>query len=210
MPALIGNFKMKTLNIIKKLLISFAIFFNLSHANSFNELLGIKDGGWGEHYNVPRVAVPGLLLTGLIMGNDSRLGNTVWKSIDSMLLGGIATEALKKTFGRVRPESSHEYENQWFQDGNNSFPSGHVSSMSSIVSPFIYEYAEEEPLVHLLWLFPVHQALGRYNDKRHYASDVTVGFLLGALTGYIAHKQETPFMLKWTDKGVYAGLEFNF
>jgi len=172
--------------------------------------LGLKDGGWGEHYNVPKIAVPGLVFTGLKMGNDSRFGNTVWKSIDSMLLGGLATEALKKTFRRVRPSSSHEYDKQWFQDGNNSFPSGHVSSMSSIVSPFIYEYAEEQPLVHLLWLVPVHQMFGRVNDKAHYKTDVSVGFLVGALTGYIAHQQETPFTLSWTDNGIYAGVEFEF
>lgn len=194
----------------------FRIFFSLlisisfSHSNSFNELLGIKDGGWGEHYNIPRIAVPAVALTGLVMGNDSRFGNTVWQSIDSMIMAGLATEALKVSFGRVRPVDSHLYDKQWFQDGNKSFPSGHVSSMSSIVSPFIFEYAHEKPLVHLLWLFPIHQAIGRVKDKRHYKTDVSVGFLLGIASGWIANQQDTPFSLSWTDNGIYAGLKWNF
>lgn len=195
---------------IKKIILSIFALLTFTEASSFKEILGLKDNGWGYHYNIPRVSVPALVATGLIIGNDSRFGNTVWKSIDSMLMGGVITQAGKAVFGRVRPNSSSEYDQQWFQYGNESFPSGHVSSMSSIVSPFIYEYAEEQPLIHLLWLVPIHQMFGRVNDKAHYKTDVAAGFLVGALSGWWAHKRDIPLTLSWKEGGVYAGLEFDF
>lgn len=195
---------------IKKTILLLSTITSLGYSFDAYNPLGLKDGGWGGHYNVPKIAVPGLLLTGLIMGNDSRLGNTVWKSIDSMLIGGVITEIGKAAFGRVRPEDSWKYDKQWFQSGNKSLPSGHVSSMASIVSPFVFEYAEEEPLVHLLWLLPAHQVFGRVNDKRHYMSDALAGFGVGVLSGWLVSDFKTPLTLSWKEGGIYAGIEFDF
>lgn len=171
-----------------------------------------SDGGWGNHYNVPKILSVSVIATAAITGNESKFGKTVWKSMDALIISAIATDALKRTFNRVRPADRHLYggKDTWFKDGNHSFPSGHVSSVAAIVTPFVLEYQDENPWVHALWLLPIHQMLGRYNDNRHHISDVIAGFGVGFISGYIANKMDTPMFLTFTDDGVYGGLSLDF
>jgi hypothetical protein len=74
-------------------------------------------------------------------GGESRVGHTAWQSIDSVALAGVAAEAGKRIFGRLRPSETND-PNQWFQGGR-SFPSGEVAEISGIVTPYVLEYGAE-------------------------------------------------------------------
>jgi membrane-associated phospholipid phosphatase len=160
-----------------------------------------------RHYYVPHILIASSLVTATVKGSDNRFGKTVWQSLDSLVMSGITTEALKNIFGRVRPRNTDV--DIWFQDGHKSFPSGHVTAVASLVTPYILEYQEDSAWVHLLWLLPIQQMIGRYEDKAHYITDVSVGFLVGTVSGYYAHEFDTPLLLSWKD-GPYAGISFDF
>jgi undecaprenyl-diphosphatase len=144
-------------------------------------------------------------------GGDTRLGRTLWKSIDSTLLSGVAVEALKLGFSRSRPNQSPD-PNRWFQGGGNvSFPSGEVTITSAIVTPLVLEYRQDHPSVYALELLPLYDAVARVKVHGHWQSDVIAGFALGTTVGYFINRRtETPWVLNLMPRGVYVGLHKNF
>jgi membrane-associated phospholipid phosphatase len=144
-------------------------------------------------------------------GGDTRLGRTLWKSIDSTIAGGIAVEALKLGFARSRPKENPD-PNKWFQGGGHaSFPSGEVTLISAMVTPLVLEYRKDHPLVYALELLPLYDAIARVKTHGHWQSDVLAGYALGTATGYFMHKRmKTPVILGVLPRGFYVGLKHSF
>jgi membrane-associated phospholipid phosphatase len=144
-------------------------------------------------------------------GGETRVGRTLWQSIDSTAIGGVSSEALKFAFSRKRPSATSD-PNQWFAGhGNQSFPSGEVTITSAIVTPFVLEYRHEYPAVYALELIPLYDAIARVKVWGHWQSDVIAGFALGTAAGYIAHShQGTPWVLSVMPHGIYVGLKKEF
>jgi membrane-associated phospholipid phosphatase len=144
-------------------------------------------------------------------GGDSRLGRTMWKSIDATLIGGASSQVLKFAFSRARPSQTSD-PNQWFKGGGHeSFPSGEVTVASAIVTPLILEYRVEHPVVYVLELLPLYDAVARVKVHGHWQSDVIAGFALGSAVGYFVHRrEETPWVLSVMPKGIYAGFSKRF
>jgi len=145
----------------------------------------------------------------LWLGTDSRLGKTFGYSLDSLALGGLSAEAMKKVFGRVRPNRT-DNPNQWFKGSNESFPSGEVTAITAIVTPFVLEYGHERPLVYGLEILPLYQALARMKSRAHWQSDVIAGFALGTAAGYLAHRRDSPFLMSILPDGMAVGFEKRF
>src|SRR5436190_1076625 len=83
-------------------------------------------------------------------GADTRPGRTAWQSVDATLIGAVSSEALKRITTRVRP-SDTDNPDLWFQGGkNHSFPSGEVTAMAALVTPFVLEYRRDYPAVYAL------------------------------------------------------------
>lgn len=141
-------------------------------------------------------------------GSESRLGKASWQALDSAVMSQVITEALKRTTKRNRPRES-DGPTEWNKDGK-SFVSGHVSGMTAMVTPFILEYKDDYPLVHLLWALPLHQMGGRIKAQAHWQSDVIAGFLVGFSSGYWAYKRETPMLLYFDSNKVIVGLKYKF
>src|SRR5437899_2400618 len=81
-------------------------------------------------------------------GGETRLGKAFWQAIDSSAIGAVSSEALKHIFTRARPDQSSD-PNLWFQGhGHYSFPSGEVTTVSAIVTPFVLEYGHDYPGVY--------------------------------------------------------------
>ena len=163
---------------------------------------------WQAHYRLPLYT--GIAVTGLAAyeGTQSRLGKTAFQSLDATLLSQIATEGIKRATGRLRPRATPD-PNRWFEGGK-SFPSGHVSSTTALVTPFILEYGNDYPLTHLLWLFPIYEAEGRLRAHAHWQSDVLVGAAVGFVCGYVAHQRKTPLILYFDSDKVVVGLKYRF
>lgn len=153
----------------------------------------------------------GLTLAGAAWeGGNTRLGRTLWQSIDAAAMAGISTQALKWTFQRVRP-SSTDNPDQWFQGVHNqSFPSGDVSSITALVTPLVLEYHRTTPEVDALAALPVFDMAARMKAHGHWLTDTLAGAVVGVSSGYFAHRLNSPFILGLLPGGFYLGLKERF
>jgi undecaprenyl-diphosphatase len=142
-------------------------------------------------------------------GGQTRLGRTLWQSIDSTALGGATSFVMKKVFSRVRPIDSPD-PNLWFQGSpNESFPSGEVTVTAAIVTPFVLEYGHDHPWVYGLEALPVYDAVARMKVWGHWQTDVIAGFALGTGVGYLMHRNPNkPYILRLMPNGIYVGLRY--
>jgi membrane-associated phospholipid phosphatase len=147
-------------------------------------------------------------------GGEDRIGRTFWQSIDSSVAAGITAQLMKYTFSRVRPvDSGPEGDpNLWFKGhGNQSFPSGEVTEVSSIVTPFVLEYGHDHPAIYALELLPVYDAIARVKVQAHWQSDVLAGFALGTTAGWLVHRSpSSPFILQVMPHAIYVGIGKRF
>jgi len=178
-----------------------------------DQQLSYDDSGiWARKY---QVGLLGLMIVGevgggLWEGGETRLGKTLWQSIDSSALAGISAQGLKYAFTRARPGQTDD-PNQWFQGGSHySFPSGEVAAVSAIVTPFVLEYRHDYPAVYALELLPIYDGMARMKVQAHWQTDVLAGFALGGLTGYYAHNRDSPFILGVLPHGFTIGLHKQF
>jgi len=147
----------------------------------------------------------------LWQGGDTRLGRTLWRSIDATVVGGVAAEGLKLAFTRARPSETTDPD-RWFQGGGHaSFPSGEVTVVSAIVTPLVLEYRHDHPVVYALELLPVYDAIARVKVHGHWQSDVLAGYALGSAAGYfMGRRTRTPVVLSLMPHSVYVGLRRSF
>ena len=145
------------------------------------------------------------------LGDNDRLGDTFWRSVDSMVITGVGTQALKWTFQRERPSQTNN-PNKWFQGIHaQSFPSGEVAAVSAAVTPFIATYGSEHPTVYLLALLPAYDAVARVKTHAHWQSDVLVGAAIGTGIGlWAAHRQQSPWILSLLPGGFQLGYVHHF
>lgn len=144
-------------------------------------------------------------------GGETRVGHTLWQSVDATVIGGAVTEILKVSLSRERPSHTSN-PNEWFKGhGAQSFPSGDVTVVSAIVTPLILEYRGDQPLVYALETLPIYDAIARVKVHGHWQSDVIAGFAIGSAAGYFMHqRQHTPLVLSVMPHGVYVGLKRSF
>ena len=146
----------------------------------------------------------------LWLGNDDELGHTMWQTIDSSLISGLASEALKRTFSRARPEQG-DNPNAWFKGSCcESFPSGEVTLQASFVTPLIVHYARENPWIWGLEVLPVYDAIARMKSQAHWQTDVIAGWALGTGIGYWTSTWKTPLMVRILPGGLSVGLYKKF
>ena len=157
-----------------------------------------------------QTAVLGVVVTGTIAaafweGGETRLGKTLWQSVDSLAISTVSTTAGKLIFTRARPTQTSD-PNQWFLGGHHySFPSGEVGAMGAVVTPFILEYKNDHPWVWALELLPAYDAVARVKVHAHWQTDVLAGFAIGTAAGYYAHSRESPWLLGLLPHGASIG-----
>ena len=152
-----------------------AFVFWSAHAQAGGGFLGIdhrlnsdNSGIWNRNVqNALIYTMVGTEIVGAVWeGGETRLGKTFWQSIDSTAIGIVASEAMKHIFTRARPIQGNN-PNAWFQGGSHySFPSGEVTAVTAIVTPFVLEYRHDYPAVYLLELLPVYDAVARMKGEK--------------------------------------------
>ena len=143
-------------------------------------------------------------------GSDTRMGRTLWQTLDASALSGIATLALKKTFQRDRPSQS-DSPDHWFSGaGHQSFPSGDVSAVAAVVTPMIAEYHDDHPAVWALAALPVFDMAARIQVRAHWPTDVLAGAAVGVGSGLLVRRLKTPFFVMILPQGVTAGFRAEF
>jgi undecaprenyl-diphosphatase len=145
-------------------------------------------------------------------GNKTEFGSTAWKATDAAITGAIASKAIAYGIGRQRPENS-DSPHKWFSyGGGDSFPSGHVTTVTAIVTPYILNYQERHPEVWALAALPLFEAIGRVKANKHWNSDTIAGIGLGAFSGYLANNRKIPLILQYLPNGekIYIGYNLKF
>jgi membrane-associated phospholipid phosphatase len=143
-------------------------------------------------------------------GAQSRFGKTMWQGIDAEIIGGAAATAGKYIFTRVRP-STTDNPCLWFQGGHNySFPSGEASVAAALVTPYVLEYAGDNPAAYALLLLPLYVGAGRIKNQAHWQTDVVAGWAVGGLSGWYAHSRDVPILIELLPHGVAIGLKKQF
>ncbi len=143
-------------------------------------------------------------------GGDNRLGKTYWKALDASGLGAVSSTVLKEAFTRSRPMQSSNPD-LWFQGkGHYSFPSGEVTFVTAAITPFVLEYGHDHPGVYALEALPLYDAIARLKVAGHWQTDVLAGFALGTAAGYLAHREDSPFILHALPGGFEAGIKVRF
>lgn len=147
----------------------------------------------------------------LAFGDNDKLGDTFWRSVDSMVIGAAASTTLKYTFRRERPSKTDDPD-RWFKSSkDHSFPSGEVTLISAAVTPFIVNYGEEHPAIYALALLPAYDAVARVKVRGHWQTDVLAGAALGVGIGYWSAKRtDSPIILSWLPGGFKVGFVHHF
>ena len=146
----------------------------------------------------------------LYEGNDSRLGKTFWKSLDAMVIGDVSSAVGKVAFRRQRPLDGND-PNAFFHNATDkSFPSGEMTHITAIVTPFIMEYAQESPSAWGLSLLPVYVGVARMKSQAHWQSDILAGGLLGAGAGYYAFHNDRNWSASLLPHGMTVGYKTRF
>ena len=171
------------------------------------------DGGlWKRRNQLVLQDATALIIVGgaLWEGDDSRLGHTLWQSVDAMAIGVVTSSAMKRVFGRTRPAESDD-PNRWFRgSGNNSFPSGEVMAITTAVTPFVLEYGAEHPAVWALELLPIYDAVARVKVRAHWQSDVVASLAIGTALGAYAHSRPSAISVGILPRGMTIGWKKSF
>lgn len=171
-----------------------------------------QSGIWNRHIQtgVLDALVAGEIAGALWEGGETELGKTFWQSIDASAIGSLSAEAMKYAFTRARPIQSAD-PNKWFQGGNHhSFPSDEVTTVTSIVTPFILEYAPRHPAAYALAALPLYDGIARVKSQAHWQTDILASWALGAGIAWYAHSREHPLILGVLPHGFEVGIRRSF
>jgi hypothetical protein len=195
-----------------RLMLPFALATSSAHAGFDHELPFDQHGVWARGYQtgledgVIFLEIAG----GLWFGNDNELGHTFWQSIDASAISGLSASVLKYGFSRARPYQGNN-PNAWFKgSGHQSFPSGEVTLQASFVTPFIVNYAREEPWILILEALPVYDAFARLKSHAHWQTDVIAGWALGTGVGYWSTTRPVPVSVQLLPDGLSVGFSKRF
>ena len=179
----------------------------------FDHELPLDQGGpWarryqtGLQYGVIAVEVAGSLW----YGNDDALGHTFWQTLDSSVIAGVGAVVLKRATGRARPDQGGD-PNRWFKGACcESFPSGEVTLQASFVTPFIANYARDNPWVWALEGLPLYDGIARLKSQAHWQSDIIAGWVLGSAVGYWTTTRQQPLSVSVMPRGLTVGFYKKF
>lgn len=145
-------------------------------------------------------------------GGETRFGRTLWQSVDASAASGVVALAVKYAFSRVRPINSDNNPNLWFKGhGNESFPSGEVTAVSSIITPLVLEYGPDHPFAYALEALPIYDGIARMKVQAHWQSDVIAGYAIGTTAGWLMHRNTNmPYLLSIMPHGIYIGIGKSF
>lgn len=171
-----------------------------------------NSGIWARHDQKVLMGATILTVVGgsLALGDENKLGDTFWRSLDAMAVSSAVAQGMKWTFQRERPSQTND-PNKWFQGTRyQSFPSGEVTAIAGAVTPFVVAYGREHPAVYALELLPLYDAIGRVKVHGHWQSDVLIGWALGTGVGIWAADRKSPLILGWLPGGFQVGFIHRF
>ena len=216
----ITNFGVKLIRLMRiSALLSMALMSSIIARAQSNGPFGIdhrlnwdETGIW-KRSNQLTVAYGSILVVAggvLYEGTESRLGQTFAKSMDSMVLGAIGSTAGKALFQRQRPSDANNPDAFFNRRTDTSFPSGEMTQISAVVTPFLLEYGKDSPAIWGLAALPAYVGIARMKSQAHWQSDILAGGALGAGVGYYAWQNHSSWTAGVLPKGLTVGYKTQF
>lgn len=182
-------------------------FLGIDHRLPFD-----NSGIWSrDTQKTIEVGSAGLLVLGAMYeGADSKLGRTYWQAIDAMVSADLSAAVAKSVFRRQRPIDGNNPNAFFNNPSDKSFPSGEVTHITAIVTPFILNYQNENPSIWALAALPAYVSVARLKSQAHWQTDVLAGLALGSGMGYLASERNNPWSLSVLPSGLSIGFKKNF
>ena len=168
----------------------FALDYDIQHwAQERRNSTTNKITGFFEPFGNGAVSLPTLgafYLYGQLL-DDKKAQTTGLLGLESFVLSGISTEAIKVATHRQRPDEGGQ-SFKWdgpsfsFTGSHLSFPSADSTLVFSIATVIASEYNEIAWIPPLAYGIATLTALGKINDNDHWASDVFLGSAIGFFT----------------------------
>jgi len=162
-----------------------------------NMMTGCRQlGEW--KYVIPAIGTT--ILCGSLTGSD-KTTDTGLLCLKSYLLANCTTHGLKVATQRQRPgkENGNQFWNSSsFSTQNNSFPSGHATTVWSLAPVIAHQYRDTGWGPPVAYSIATLTSLSRINDDKHWASDV----FFAAVVGYVTAKlvlSDTPVLVLGPD-----------
>jgi len=182
-------------------------FLSLDHRlNLDNSGLWSRGSQRTIQYGAALVVVGGALWE----GRDTRLGRTFFKAADAMVLADATALVGKRVFRRQRPMDGNDPSAWGGASSDRSFPSGEVTHITAIVTPFIAEYHKDYPAIWALATLPVVVGVGRLKSQEHWQTDVLAGMALGVGMGLYAHNRSESLSIGLLPDGLTVGYKTKF
>jgi len=143
-----------------------------------------------------------------MLTNDTKFRRTALTSVESMAVTALIVYTLKIGIGRKRPlEKKGAFSFDPFSGWDDSFPSGHTSTVFALITPWIYYY--KKPWTYLLFALPVSTAISRMIYDKHWATDVITGGAIGYVVGYYLSKWHQDFEKSKGNKDIPPMIQFS-
>lgn len=116
---------------------------------------------------------------------NQRLKQMVFIWAGALLINNVATDQLKKTFQRHRPNTDDgPYRFDWRggSRANLSFPSAHTSNIFTTATVFATTYCNKKWVSAVAYGVAAVVGISRIHDNAHWASDVMAGAAIGFLS----------------------------
>ncbi|TAN04673.1 MAG: phosphatase PAP2 family protein [Rhodanobacteraceae bacterium] len=181
--------------------------FGIDHRIAYD-----NSGIWARHDQKVLMGATIATVVGgsLLLGDQDKLGDTFWRSLDSMAVSSAISQGLKWTFQRERPSQTSDPDKFFQGIKYQSFPSGEVTAIAGAVTPFVVAYGHDHPAVYALELLPLYDAVARVKVRGHWQSDVLAGWAIGTAVGIWAAKRNSPLILGWLPGGFQVGFIHRF
>lgn len=131
-----------------------------------------------------RTQTIGILSVGAasLIFKNTRLKKTVLIWAGSLFINSIATDQLKTTFQRHRPNTGDPYNTFDWRRGpnlNRSFPSGHTTNAFTTATVWAMQYHDKKWVPYVAYGLATLVGMSRIYHNAHWASDVITGAAVG-------------------------------
>ena len=180
-----------------------------------NITVNMGDGRY-QFLTAAAFAIPGLIF------HNQRALKTGSNIVEAIISTGLFVQALKRMTGRQSPAASTENGGDWDpfpsirqyqknQPAFYSFPSGHLSTATAVLTVIANNYPEEK------WIRPIGYpllgllSLSLVSKGMHWYSDLPLAFFLGYSFGNIIapEKDSTPQEIKKPSLRIFPSITFN-
>lgn len=163
-------------------------FVQNNRSDTLGQLVDITNSFGEETGLLPLVGSS--MALGLVFKND-KLKRAAIRSVGAVAIGQLTVEFLKAMTHRSRPRDNqgpYDFGGAGWSSDNTSFPSGHSAGAWSVMTVFATEFKDTKIVPILAYGLAAMTSFSRVYKNAHWVSDVTLGALVGWISGKLMYK----------------------